>query len=91
VRFVALTHPSGDGSPTHHWRVLLDRSGFGDYFSFVEQFAFAYVCAMANVHFTGRTVLAQRDFLSFVMRSSLCAALLGMSSFRIWHLSSIFK
>ena len=49
------------------------------------------MCAMANVHFTGSAVLAQRDLLSFVVRPSFCAALLGMSSFRIWHISSIFK
>jgi hypothetical protein len=71
--------------------LLLNGSGFGDYFSLVEQFPFAYVCAMANVHFTGGAVLAQRDLLSLVMRPSLCAALLGMSSFRIWHITSIFK
>jgi hypothetical protein len=70
---------------------LLNGGGFGDYFSLVEQFAFAYVCAMANVHFTGGAVLAQRDLLSLVMRPSLCATLLGMSSFRIWHITSILK
>jgi len=47
--------------------------------------------AMAYVHFTGGAVFAQRYFFSLIMRSSLCAALLGMSSFRIWHIASIFK
>jgi hypothetical protein len=43
--------------------------------------------AMAYVYFTGGAVLAQRHFLSLVMRPSLGAALLGMSSFWIWHIS----
>jgi hypothetical protein len=41
--------------------------------------------AMANMYLTRRAVLAQRHFLSLIMRPSLGAALLGMSSFRIWH------
>jgi hypothetical protein len=70
-------------------RYLLNGSGFGDNFSFVEQFAFAYVCAMAYVHFTGGAVFAQRYFLSLIVCPSLGTALLGMSSFRIWHIASI--
>jgi hypothetical protein len=46
--------------------------------------------AMANVHFPRSAVFAQRHLLSLVMRPSFGAALLGMSSFRIWHISSIF-
>ena len=47
--------------------------------------------AVANMHFTGRAVFTQRYLLSLIVRPSLGAALLGMSSFRIWHIKSIFK
>jgi hypothetical protein len=47
--------------------------------------------AMANMHFTRSAVFTQRHLLSFVVRPSLGAALLGMSSFRIWHITSILK
>jgi hypothetical protein len=47
--------------------------------------------AMANMYFTRGTVFAQRQLLSLIMRPSLGAALLGMSSFRIWHITSNFK
>jgi hypothetical protein len=68
---------------------LFHGSGFSYNFSFVVQFAFAYVCAMAYVHFAGGAVFAQRDLLSLIVRSSLGTALLGMSSFGIWHITSI--
>jgi hypothetical protein len=64
-----------------NWRCLSDN------FSLVKQFPFTGMSAMANVYFTGGAVLAQRHFLSLVMRPSLGAALLGMSSFWIWHIS----
>ena len=66
---------------------LLDRGRLSDNFSLVKQFPFTGMSAMANVYFTGGAVLAQRHFLSFIMRPSLGAALLGMSSFWIWHIS----
>jgi hypothetical protein len=47
--------------------------------------------AMANMYFTRSAVLAQRNLLRLVMRPSLGASLLGMSSFRIWHITSNFK
>jgi hypothetical protein len=37
---------------------LLDRGSFGDYFTLVEQLAFADVGTMTYVHFTGGAVLA---------------------------------
>ena len=45
--------------------------------------------AMANMNFTGGAVFAQGHFLRLVMRSSLSSALLGMTSFRIWHITSV--
>jgi hypothetical protein len=66
---------------------LLDRGRLSDNFSLVKQFPFTGMSAMANVYFTGGAVLAQRHFLSLIMRPSLGAALLGMSSFWIWHIS----
>ena len=47
--------------------------------------------AMANMYFTRSAVLAQRNLLRLIMRPSLGASLLGMSSFRIWHISSNFN
>jgi hypothetical protein len=46
---------------------------------------------MANMYFTRSAVFAQRQLLSLIMRPSLGTALLGMSSFRIWHITSNFK
>jgi hypothetical protein len=65
---------------------LLDGSGFSDNFTFVEQLAFADVSAMAYMDLTGGAVFAQSYFFSFIMRPSFGTALLGMSSFRIWHI-----
>jgi hypothetical protein len=70
---------------------LFDRGNFRNYFALVKQFAFAGVRAMADMYFTRRAVFAQRHLLSLVMRPSFGAALLGMSSFRIWHIISNFK
>src|SRR5580704_944732 len=46
--------------------------------------------AMANMYLAGCAVLTQRHFLSLIMRPSFGTALLGMSSFRIWHIT-LFK
>ena len=81
-----------DGPAVHRGQdvyliALLDRGRLSDNFSLVKQFPFTGMSAMANVYFTGGAVLAQRHFLSLIMRPSLGAALLGMSSFWIWHIS----
>jgi hypothetical protein len=43
-----------------------------------------------NMNFTGCAVLTQRYFARLIMGPAFGTALLGMSSFRIWH-NSTFK
>jgi hypothetical protein len=66
---------------------LLDRGGFSNYLALIVQFAFADMRAMANMYLAGCAVLTQRHFLSLIMCPSFGTALLGMSSFRIWHIT----
>jgi hypothetical protein len=59
------------------------------YLALVVQFSFAYMGAVANMHFTRGGILAQRNGLGFIVRSPLGAALLRMSPFRIRHNSNL--
>jgi hypothetical protein len=63
---------------------------FSYQFAFVEQFAFADVCAVANVEFSGRAVFAQGYTFGLIMGPSLGAALLRVSAFGIGHSATLF-
>lgn len=52
------------------------RRFFSNQFSFVVQFAFAHMGAVAYMHFAGGAVFAQRNFHSLVVGAALGAALL---------------
>lgn len=68
---------------------LLDRRLLSYELALVIELAFTLMGAVAHMKFPGSTVFAEGHLFGLVMGPPLCAALLGVPSFRIWHILSL--
>src|SRR4029079_8381530 len=66
--------------------LFLYRRFFSYNFSFIVKFTFTNMSTMAYMCFASSTVCCQSSRSSLIVCPALCASLLTMSAFRIWHI-----